>query len=590
MVGGLVLGLATCAHRARPVNVVIVAVDSLRPDHLGCYGYGKPTSPEIDGLAARGILFERVIGQASWTTPSFGTILTGLYPSQHGALALNNMMRQTVPTLATVLKAGGYATAGFVNAPALSPDYGFARGFDSYDIAEPEARGAARTTEEALAWIARTDARPFFLFLHYFDAHLPYSPPSGYDRFLDPGYRGAVGSSFDPDRLAPNRETLLADMGTWSAADWDRVKALYDGEIRFTDDAIGTLIRGLEARGLKGNTLIVFLSDHGQEFFEHGAYGHGHSLYGEVLSVPLVISMAGRLPEGVRVREQVRLVDVVPTILDILGREEMPDLEGVSLLPLTRGEGLAAARKGMVLPPQVAFAEGVRLGGELKALTTASTKVIHEVASGRTLAFDLLEDPEEQRVLDPRDTSYPRDAARGVLDAVFDMTETWHVEIVTGGEPHVFDIKAGALRGSLKGKIGFARAVDQDGMYRVVDSAPVSALGRSMLDIEGLGVDTCFALVFKSEPERFPVVFDVKVDGRPATEITYLGASLARADAMPLIQNPGKADCRSRGKPWSRPEPPYVLLWLGGEAYSGEADASLGDRTKRGLRAVGYIQ
>jgi hypothetical protein len=412
--------------------------------------------------------------------------------------------------------------------------------------------------------------------VHYFDAHLPYSPPSGYDRFFDPGYRGAIGGSFGPDRLAPNRGALLAEMRTWSAADWDRVRSLYDGEIRFTDDAIGTLVRGLDARGLKHNTLIVFLSDHGQEFFEHGAYGHGHSLYGEVLRVPLVVSLAGRLPQGVRVREQVRLVDVVPTVLDILGYEELPDLEGVSLLPLASGDTLRAPPEGKVLPPQAAFAEGVRLGGELKALTTASIKTIHDVTSGRTLAFDLVEDPAEQRPVEESEASYPRDAARALLDAVFGMTETWHVEIATGGRPRVFDLKVGVARGSLKGEIGLARVVDRDGTYRLPKHGlPSSTRGRA-LDMEGLSVNTCFALVFKSEPWRFPVAFDLKTDGKPATKITYLGASLARAETMPLIQNPGKAGCRSRVEPSGRPERPICAGLARREGVRGRGEREPG--------------
>jgi arylsulfatase A-like enzyme len=569
---------------------VIVAVDSLRPDHLGCYGYPRPTSPQLDSLAAGGVLFERVIGQASWTTPSFGTILTGLYPSQHGALALNNMLRPTVPTLAALLEARGYATAGIVNAPALSPDYGFARGFDSYDIAEPESRDARETSRLALAWLDRNPGGPFFLFLHYFDAHLPYAPQPGYDRFGDPGYEGAVGDRFDPDLLAPDRETLLASMVTWSAADWDRVKSLYDGEIRSTDQAIGMLLRGLKARGLGRNTLIVFLSDHGQEFFEHGAYGHGHSLYGEVLRVPLVISLEGRLPQGVRVGSQVRLVDVVPTVLDVLGYEGPPDLEGVSLVPCAMGKALPLAGETSVLPRDVAFAEGVRLGGERKALTTATAKIIHDVASGRTLAFGLADDPGEERPLDEQAVAYPRDAAKALLDAVFDMTETWHVEIAAGGEPHVFDLNADAVRGSVRGKIDLVRVVDREGIYHPLGAGSRSEAPGGALEIRGLGVDTAFALVFKSEPRRFPVALDFMVDGRPATEITYLGASLSRADSMPLLQNPGKAACRSRGEPRTRPEPPYVLVWLGGKAYEGDAAASLTEGTKRSLRAVGYMQ
>ena len=153
-----------------------------------------------------------------------------------------------------------------------------------------------------------------------------------------------MGSRFDPEIYAPSREDLLAAMGGWPAAEWNHVVSLYDGEIAYTDRAVGALLDGLEERGLSENTLLVFLSDHGQEFFEHGAYGHGHSLYGEVLRVPLVFSFPARIPEGRRVREQVRLIDVMPTILDILGVAAVSRVRGCEPAAADDGHGWREAR------------------------------------------------------------------------------------------------------------------------------------------------------------------------------------------------------------------------------------------------------
>ena len=594
--------LLACARPSGPPNVVIIAVDSLRPDHLGCYGYGRPTSPTVDALAAKGVLFENVISQASWTTPSFGTVLTGLYPSQHGALTINNMIRASVPTLATILKAKGYATAGIVNAPALSPGFGFQRGFGSYDIAEVETRKAAAISDDALKWIDSVDSdrhQPFLLFLHYFDAHLPYSPPAPYDTLFDSGYRGVWGKVFDPEEYAPTRKTLLEDMKKWPPEDWNHAKSLYDGEIRSTDEGIGALLRGLEARGLSKNTLLVFLSDHGQEFFEHGAYGHGHSLHAEVLRVPLIMVFPGKLPNAKRVREQVRLLDVTPTILDVLGLDEEERFEGASLLPLMTGRGPAEARPGAVLPSSIAYSEGVRVGGELKSLTGSTCKVIHQIESGTTEIYDLKADPGEIAGLHLEEGESAgfaaearcRDVVRALFRAMFDMTESWHLEVRTEGRPHRLDIAISASRGIVAGEIYPVRTIDSAGMYYPLKLAAAVPGTRRTISLKSLVVAKSLDLVFQSSPARYPVTFDLRIDGKPATEVTFLGSELVRPDGMPFVQTPGKPTCKSRGEPSKRPALPYLTIWLSGARYEEEeVGARLNDSTKRQLRALGYLE
>lgn len=588
--GVLVLLLAACGGHRQSPNVLIIAVDSLRPDHLGCYGYGRPTSSEIDALASHGVLLENVISQASWTTPSFGTVLTALYPSQHGALTIENMLAPAVPTLATILKATGYATCGIVNAPALGKGYGFDRGFDLYDVADAETRDAGATTGDALAWIDLHRAGPFFLFLHYFDVHLPYAPPAPFDRLFDQAYDGPMGSRFDPETYAPTRADLLAMMRAWPAAEWNHVVSLYDGEIAFTDRAVGALLDGLEERGVLENTLVVFLSDHGQEFFEHGAYGHGHSLYGEVLRVPLVFSFPGKIPEGRRVREQVRLLDVMPTILDVVGVEPGSHIEGSSLLPLITGVGSVRAAPGAVLPPEVAFSEAVRLGGEKKSLTAPAAKAIHDVDSGETLVFDLEADPGEAKALSDAGASRLRPFVATMFEAIFDMTETWHIEIDGGGLAHNFGIAATPGRGVLDGEIYLARAITGDGGIRPIGVPGPAATGSHGLDIKNLTVSDRLQLAFKATPRKFPVNFEFTVDGKAAQAITYLGEGLVNPDGMPFAQMPGRPSCKSRGEPATRPHPPYILVWLGGTPVGDETSANLSDQAKQQLRALGYLQ
>jgi hypothetical protein len=204
----VVLAVA-CGREAESLNVLIIAVDTLRPDHLGCYGYQRGISPGIDSLAATGVLCEKAVSQAPWTLASFATVFSSLYPTQHGAMVVKSRMRESFPTLATILKAHGYSTGAVINAPALKPRNGVDRGFDHYDMTPPEGRVADGTTRDALDWIDGVDGRPFFMFAHYFDPHLPYSPPPPYDKWFESDYKGRIGDSFDLEGFSRVRPTMF---------------------------------------------------------------------------------------------------------------------------------------------------------------------------------------------------------------------------------------------------------------------------------------------------------------------------------------------------------------------------------------------
>ncbi len=594
LVAGMLVAFS-CGRQGSPLNVVVIAIDSLRPDALGCYGYERHTSPNIDLLAAQGVHFENTISQAPWTTPSFGTVFTSLYPSQHGATSVNNMVRPTVPTLATMLKARGYATAAMVNAPALNPEYGINRGFDFYDAAERGTRDARGTSADAITWIASNSDRPFLLFLHYFDVHLPYAPPPPYDTLFDPTYKGWMGRFFDPDSYAVGREKQINMMGKWSREDWNHARSLYDGELAFTDEAIGTLVKRLNELGLRKKTLIVLLSDHGEEFFEHGAFGHSHTLFSEILRVPLIFSLPGGIPEGTQVRDQVRLLDVTPTILDLLGVTPKGHFEGASLIPLILGRGVPQAPPGAALPPDVAFSEAIGLGTEKKSVTTSTYKVIHDIDSGETMFFDLARDPgEKQSISDPRipdpQASVLRSAVRTIYETAFRITDTWYLEMRTDGIPRHFDIAITSQRGLLPGQIRLARVIDAEGNFHDIGGGAARHGVSNALELRNLGVESICRLAFKSAPEKFPLMFDFQMDGRPATAHTYLGSSLAQPDSMPFAQHPGKTTCRSRGEPSSRPKAPYVLVWMSESGYEGDTAVNLSDQTKKELRSLGYVQ
>jgi arylsulfatase A-like enzyme len=320
---------AECEQAVQP-NVILYLVDTLRVDRLGCYGHGAPVSPNIDGLASEGVLFEHVVAQSSWTKPATVSILSGLGPLTHGINGRRDRLPESVTTLAELLHGHGYRTAAFASNAYITEKAGFAQGFDDFDF------GHARShtvTEKVVGWLdALPRSEPFFLYVHTIDPHAPYEPAQPYrDRFASAVTDPAVGT-FDHLRAIGRKEVeatdaLVADM-----------LALYDAEVAENDHAFGVLIDRLRELDLYDETLIVFLSDHGEEFREHGVFGHGWDLYSEVVDVPMIVRPPGGLISR-RVETTVQHIDVVPTVLEAVGAELPGWLEGTSLWPVMVGEG-----------------------------------------------------------------------------------------------------------------------------------------------------------------------------------------------------------------------------------------------------------
>jgi arylsulfatase A-like enzyme len=353
--------------------VVWISVDTLRADRLSCYGNARATSPRIDRLAAEGVLFERALSTTSWTLPAHLSMLTGLFVSSHGVCvsdyAGDSPLRGTF--VSETLSRAGYATGGFYAHAFLERPFFLDRGWDTwertgrvhreslairaaweaaqaagdkqlarelrerhtamYEKGAPEADDAV---DCALAWIAATQARdrrqPFFLFLHLFDVHTPYKAPEPYYARFDPDYAGGL-EEVDVDD--PSRPVQVG----MDPRDLEHVVALYDGEIAWVDDQVGRLLDHLEGRGLARETLVVLTSDHGDEFLEHGGAGHHHTLYQELVHVPLIVRWPDRLPAALRVGEPVSIVDIAPTLLAALELEHPDPLPGIDLFALARG-------------------------------------------------------------------------------------------------------------------------------------------------------------------------------------------------------------------------------------------------------------
>ncbi len=375
--------------------VVLISIDSLRSDHVGCYGYGRRTTPNLDSLAATGFLFTRSVAQSSWTLPSHASLLTSLFVKTHGACGAEEGVSTDALVIAEELRRAGYATAAFVSGPFLLPRYGMNQGFDVYDAGCSSLyHGDSHhdvtnpcVHRRATEWLESWGDAPFFLFLHYWDVHYDYIPPAPYDTLFDPGYEGLItGRNF------AHNELIRAGM---PQRDLEHVIALYDGEIAYTDEYLGKLFRHIRTLGIAGKCLIVATSDHGDEFLEHGATGHGHTLYQELIHVPLIWAEPFATDGPVVVDDVVQLVDVAPTVLEYLGLGPPAALEGESFLRRLRGRSLRI---------RPAFSE-TRSGGFLKAVVGTDTKIIRAMLNDQTKAYDLRHDPAELSPMPPESLS-----------------------------------------------------------------------------------------------------------------------------------------------------------------------------------------
>jgi len=422
------------AADAKP-NILFVMIDTLRADHVGCYGYPKPTTPNLDRLAASGVRFEQMVAASSWTTPSVMSMFTSLPPSLHGVTGSDRALVDDATTLATELGRAGYQTVGFTSNPCTHSKFGYGRGFDLYDdftvmlssdlnLFEDfdHEKGILSTATSptvnrlALDWLEqkRDPNRPFLLYLLYFDPHADYAPPSPYDRMFDPDYEGTEDGRGMYERSASGRPPP-------PERDRAHVRALYDGDIRFTDDHLGVVLERMGKLGLIENTLIVVVSDHGEEFWEHGGTLHGHTLYEELVHVVCVLSWPGRLKPGTVFSQQVSHVDLMPSILDAAGLPIPKQCRGESFMPC-----LASPEK--VFPRQECFMETEIRDVHLAGIRSAGTKVVWDLKTGQKRGYLLREDPGETAGADCAATAWCREPAARL--------DTWRQEALREKAAH----------------------------------------------------------------------------------------------------------------------------------------------------------
>ena len=365
----------------RDLNVLFVLVDTLRADRLGAYGYRRETSPRLDALAGRGVRFENVESQSSWTKTSMASLWTSRYPSQTGVLRVYHALPQGAIVPAEILRRAGFQTGGVVRNDWMQPTFGFDQGFDTYQrptsihpvaashhnpISERQETTDIDATDLAVAFIEKNRDRRFLLYIHYMDAH----------QYL-----------FSDE--TPTFGTELSDY--------------YDSSVHWTDHNIGILIDALERSDLTERTIIVVASDHGEAFKEHAMMGHSSNLHREVARVPLIIALPGAL-EGVVVPQQIANIDIWPTLLDVLGLPPLAGADGRSLVPLILAA--AAGDEPGELSERSLFAElDKRWAGRPDQEPIALTSVVdggyrlirNGSSPGKSLLYDLSVDPGEQR-------------------------------------------------------------------------------------------------------------------------------------------------------------------------------------------------
>ena len=409
----VVAGCASHEGSPRP-NVILISLDTLRADHLGCYGYPRSTTPAIDAFAAGGTVFERTVANAPWTLPSHASILTGLQPRHHGVRSHETALPEFIPTLATVLAASGYQTMAIVNSKQLLARYGLHRGFRQFEyfperIDKRRVRSGLDQVDLAMEWISQVRGRPFFLFLHNYDVHSDYDPsPRFTGEFVHP-YAGLIrGTTGDLMRVRRGEVEL-------TPGDIQHLVDLYDAGLREVDADICSLYDYRIDTGLAKSTILILTSDHGEEFLEHGGVLHGRTMYRELLDVPLIIGGPG-VPEGRRVGQLVQPSDIFSTVLELVGLQSVQTRDGESLVA-------AWTEKSNRFSERRVFAEADhnREAGDdtLVMVQTDRYKLVFERNSETSWLYDCKDDPLERRDIA---SQYP-DVVKTLLEELLRLDE-----------------------------------------------------------------------------------------------------------------------------------------------------------------------
>lgn len=341
------LGSACAERRGQvPLNVIVIILNAARADHLKMYGYRRNTAPFIEEFAEHAAIFEQAFAQSYWTLPSEASLLTSRYVHSHRVYERNQRLPYQELTLPEILKIYGFQTAAFVGGLDTVASYGLNQGFDLYDDdTQNKPMGSFKDIlPKALKWLKENKDNKFFLFIHGYDVHPPFVKPSPYDTMYDPGYKGIVDQFFLDYNLLKkiNHGVLFLDGKTigLNKRDINHIIARYDSGITYADAFLGEFLKQVDQMGLSGNTIIILTSDHGEELSDHGTFDRfgTKDLYEEVIHVPLIIKHPCFDLKPKRIKHQVQLIDIMPSILDFLGIPINKECQGMSLASLLKDE------------------------------------------------------------------------------------------------------------------------------------------------------------------------------------------------------------------------------------------------------------
>jgi len=551
--------------RARP-NVVLVSLDTVRPDHLGCYGYDRNTSPRLDALARRSVLFERVRCQAPWTLPSHMSLFTSLRPCNNHVEDINQKLSPEIPLLAEILEAHGYHTGALVNNGQMKPHWGFARGFKEwreFEVNTPEG-SCENITREAVRWLQQPPTQPFFLFLHYFDAHDPYAPPEP--------YRTQFGVTLSSDTISqavwahrlPGKDITDPEL-------MRQIVGAYDGEIARLDASLGRLFDALPT-----NTLLVVFSDHGEAFEEHGWTTHGASLYEEEIRTVLILRPPQPAASARRVSTPVMLLDVAPTVLEYCAIDPPAHYEGLSLRPDLTGVSAGERRR-----LHFSATKRVLEGRILDAAIDEPFKLIYSLGDGNRALHRLPDEQTDRWASDP-------DAALRLTTALRERVprEAYWMVHVAGRGRH--DVSMRLTNGRVSVFVPFGIETDCDGL-RCSDD------GRQL-------VWECYpdrrpkTLFLQTWPPEAPLTFDVHGPEGTTRQSIHLAVSSGQwvnPDGIPFSfpDHAAPADPYADVLFPAQQDGVYIRRYRAIDA-SGHAPqrTELDDETLRQLRSLGYVQ
>jgi arylsulfatase A-like enzyme len=553
---------AETAKPARP-NVLLISLDTLRADHLGCYGYRKPYTPNLDRFAASGVRFTNCRCQTPWTLPSHMALFTSLLPTDNGVDGINKVLPSDVPTLAQLLRQEGYRTAALVNDGQMKRHWGFARGFQSWREfpVDTPAGSCPNITAQAITWLQdNAGPSPFFLFLHYYDPHAPYDAPGPYRRKT-----GATLTGPETRKLCEQYRTPAANLR--EPALLADLIAAYDAEIAWLDDELGKLLAAVPE-----NTLVVIFSDHGEAFEEHGWMMHGATLYEEEVHVPLIVRLPDGGPKRKVVDDPVMLLDVAPTILARCGVHVPAHFQGTDLAPLWEGGQL---KERLILAETKAVLEG----RYCLSVTLYPLKGIYSLFDNR---FELYKLPDEQTDLANRDKA-AAEALRKPLRAWMDSQQFWMLHAVGQGDYE-------ATLEPSEGGFGLFIPV---GLDPERDDVEAVAKGRALHWHVYPAPGRPKALFLQPARPEAALRVRFKINGIEVPEQIYLGKDGRHPAALPVTvpaDLPALSPFLERSSPVERPG--FHLFRHRGSAVRGPHPrvASPDPATLRQLRSLGYLR